>query len=72
MITEKLTKRQKITLLSSVVLYFVVGFFLIVFFMAYLIGANAAGLLALAYIGLGWYFLIKRNGLFGLIKVKHD
>ena len=72
MLTEKLTKRQKIILLSATVLYFVVGFFLIVLFMGYVVGYNAAGLLALAYLGVGWYFLIKRNGLFDIMKVKHD
>ncbi len=72
MLTEKLTKRQKTILLSATVLYFVVGFFLIVLFIGSVVGYNAAGLLALAYLGLGWYFLIKQNGLFDIMKIKHD
>ena len=72
MITEKLTKKQKTILLSITVLYFVVGFFLIVLLMGPVVGYNAAGLLALAYLGLGWYFLIKMNGLFDIMGIKHD
>ncbi len=72
MITEKPTSRQKTLLLSIVVLYFVVGFFSIVLFLGYVVGANDAGILALVYLGAGWYFLIKRNWLFDLMKIKHD
>ncbi|MCL4400431.1 hypothetical protein M1316_00425, partial [Candidatus Parvarchaeota archaeon] len=62
----------KSLLLSIVILYFVVGFFSIVLFLGYAIGANAAGIIALAYLGVGWYFLIKRNLLLDLMKIKHD
>lgn len=72
MITEKPTSHQKSILLLIAVLYFVVGFFLIVLFLGYIVGANTAGLIALAYLGIGWYFLIKRAWLFDLMKIKHD
>ncbi len=72
MITEKLTKRKKILLLSITVAYFVAGFFLLVVFLGYVIGANYSGILGLAYLGVGWYVLIKRNGLFRIMSVKYE
>jgi cell division septal protein FtsQ len=72
MITEKLTRQRKIVLFSIVILYFVVGFFLIILLTGPVLGANLAGILALVYLGLGWYFLIKRNGLFDIMKIKHN
>ncbi|MCL4399159.1 hypothetical protein M1293_01435 [Candidatus Parvarchaeota archaeon] len=72
MITEKISKRKKFLLLGIVIAYFFIGFFLILFFAGRLIGANAAGILALAYIGAGWYLLIRKNGLFYLMRIKHD
>ena len=72
MITEKLTPHRKFMLISATVLYFVVGFFVVLITVGYVLGSNDAGLLALIYIGLGWYFLIKRNGLFYIMGIKHD
>lgn len=72
MITEKLTKKKKALLLSITVIYFIVGFFLLVVFLGYAIGANYSGLLGLAYLGVGWYILIKKNGLFRIMSVKYE
>ncbi len=72
MITEKLTKSKKIALMSVVITYFVVGFLLLVIYLSYLIGANLAGFASLMYLILGWYIMIKKNGLFYVMKIKHD
>ncbi len=71
MITEKITKRQKTVLLTAAVSYFVVGFVLIVILTGYIVGANYAGILALAYLLLGWYFLVKKNGFLDIMRIKH-
>ncbi len=50
-------------MLTITVLYFIVFFFLPVIYLGKLIGANYAGLTGIAYLGIGWYFLVKRRTL---------
>ncbi len=70
-ITEKLTNTKKGILLSIILLYFVVGFAAIIIVIGRLIGANYSGMIALLYLLSGWYFLVKRNGLFNVMHIKH-
>lgn len=72
MITEKLTRGKKIVLMTVVVVYFVVGFVAVVIFLGRVVGANTGGVIAILYLVAGWYFMIKRNGLFYAMRIKHD
>lgn len=69
---EKLTRWKKILLLTIAVAYFVIGFFSLVIFLGDAIGANEAGIISLLYLVAGWYVLIKKNGIFRLMRIKHD
>ena len=72
MITEKLTRRKKVLLLTIAVAYFVIGFFSLVVFLGYAVGANEAGIISLLYLVAGWYVLIRKDGIFRLMRIKHD
>ncbi|MCL5009591.1 MAG: hypothetical protein M1433_01240 [Candidatus Parvarchaeota archaeon] len=67
MADENLTKRKAL-ILAITVLYFIVGFFTLIVLLGRVIGANYAGLAALAYLVTGWYFLIKKRTLLRLVK----
>lgn len=71
MLTEKLTARKKSLVFILLLMYFVVGFFLLVIFLGEYLGANVGGIVSLLYLVAGWYFLVKRNGLFDILRIKH-
>lgn len=64
----KPSANKKVLVMTIAVLYFVVGFFLLVLLSGSFIGANYAGLAGLAYLAVGWYFLVKKRALLNLAR----